>query len=85
MDLENIQHVLAELANANDPTFANFAAQVNSIVEQAKSGELSNEEASEILADAERQLAILEDMSQLALKEKLHACITGLIMIAKAV
>lgn len=85
MDLENIQHVLAELANANDPTFANFAAQINSIVEQAKSGELSKEEASEILADAERQLAILEDMSQLALKEKLNACITGLIMIAKAV
>jgi hypothetical protein len=85
MSLDNIQSQLAEIANAGDETFANFAQQINTIVEQAKSGQMSNSEVEEIMADAQSQLAILEDMSQLALKEKLNACINGLIMIAKAV
>ena len=85
MSLDNIQTSLAEIANAGDETFANFANQIQQIVEQAKAGQMSNSEVAEIMADAQSQLAILEDMSQLALKEKLNACINGLIMIAKAV
>lgn len=85
MSLDNIQSQLAEIANAGDETFANFANQIQQIVEQAKAGQMSNSEVEEIMADAQSQLAILEDMSQLALKEKLNACINGLIMIAKAV
>ena len=85
MSLDNIQVVLADIANSGDETFANFAKQINEIVEQAKSGQMSNEEIAEIMADAQSQLVILEDMSQLAFKEKLNACINGLIMIAKAV
>jgi hypothetical protein len=61
------------------------AISIDSIVEQAKAGSMSNEEVAEIMADAQRQLAILEDMSDLAFKEKLNAIITGLITIAKAV
>lgn len=85
MSLENIQTVLADIANASDPTFSQFANDINQIVEQAKVGQMSNAEVKEILEDAQRQLAILEDMSQLAFKEKLNACITGLITIAGAV
>jgi hypothetical protein len=82
MSLDNIQSSLAEIVNSGDPTFANFANEINSIVEQAKSGQMSNAEVAEILADAQRQLAILEDMSQLAFKEKLNTAINGLILIA---
>jgi hypothetical protein len=43
---------------------------------------MTSAEAKEILEDAQRQLVILEDMSQLALKEKLNTIITGLITLA---
>jgi hypothetical protein len=85
MSLEQIQHSLAEVVNSGDPTFATFAQQINEIVEQAKAGQMSNEEVAEIMRDAQRQLAILEDMSQLALKEKLNTAIHGLIAIAGVV
>lgn len=85
MSLDNIQSSLAEIINSGDPTFANFANEINSIVEQAKSGQMSNAEVAEILADAQRQLAILEDMSQLAFKEKLNTAINGLILIATTI
>ena len=46
---------------------------------------MSPQDTAEILRDAQRQLAILDDMSALSFKETLNACITGLIMIAGAV
>jgi hypothetical protein len=85
MNLDNIQTVLAEIANSGDPTFSQFANDINQVVEQAKVGQMSNAEVKEILEDAQRQLAILNDMTQLSFKEKLNACITGLITIAGAV
>ena len=85
MNLNEIQSHLASIANSGDPVFAEFARNIDSIVEQAKAGSMSNDEVAEIMADAQRQLAILEDMSDLAFKEKLNAIITGLITIAKAV
>jgi hypothetical protein len=85
MTLDNIQTNLAEIVNSGDPVFAEFANNINSVVEQAKSGQMSNEEVAEIMRDAQSQLAILQDMSDLAFKEKLNVLITGLITIAKAV
>ena len=85
MNLTEIQGHLATIANSGDPVFAEFARNIDSIVEQAKSGQMSNAEVEEIMADAQRQLAILEDMSDLAFKEKLNVLITGLITIARAV
>jgi hypothetical protein len=85
MNLDNIQTVLAEIANSGDPTFSQFANDINQVVEQAKVGQMSNSEVAEILKDAQRQLAILEDMTQLSFKEKLNACINGLITIACAI
>ena len=85
MNLDNIQSQLAEIANAGDPTFSKFAQDINQIVEQAKSGQMSGAEVAEIMRDAQSQLAILEDMSDLAFKEKLNVAINGLITIALAV
>jgi hypothetical protein len=85
MNLNEIQTQLADIANSGDDTFGNFAIQIQQIVEQAKAGQMSNAEVAEIMADAQRQLAILEDMSQLAFKEKLNTLITGIIFIASAV
>jgi hypothetical protein len=85
MTLDEIQSQLAAMTNAGDPTFSKFANDINQIVEQAKVGQLSNADVAEILRDAQSQLAILEDMSQLSFKETLNTCITGLIMIAGAV
>lgn len=85
MTLDNLQHGLAEIANSGDETFATFAQQINEVVEQAKAGQMTGQETKEILEDAQRQLAILEDMSQLALKEKLNTVITGLITLAAVV
>lgn len=85
MTLDNIQQTLAEIANSGDPVFAEFANNINSIVEQAKAGSMSNEEVAEIMRDAQSQLSILQDMSDLAFKEKLNVVITGLITIASAV
>lgn len=85
MNLTEIQTHLADIVNSGDPVFAEFANNINSVVEQAKAGQMSNAEIEEIMADAQRQLAILEDMSDLAFKEKLNVLITGLITIARAV
>ena len=85
MNLDEIQHQLAAMANAGDPTFSKFANDINSIVEQAKSGQLSGADTAEILRDAQSQLAILEDMTQLSFKETLNTCINGLILIAATV
>jgi len=85
MTLDEIQHQLTAMARAGDPTFSKFANDINQVVEQAKVGQLSNADVAEILKDAQNQLSILEDMSQLSFKETLNTCITGLIMIAGAV
>jgi hypothetical protein len=85
MSLDQIQHTLANIANSGDPTFSQFANDVNQVVEQAKAGQMTNAEVAEILKDAQRQLAILDDMSELAFKETLNTCIAGLITIAAAV
>jgi hypothetical protein len=85
MNLDSLQHELAEIVNSGDPIFVTFAQQINEIVEQAKAGQMTGPEAKEILEDAQRQLGILEDMSQLALKEKLNTVITGLIKLAALV
>jgi hypothetical protein len=85
MNLDQIEHGLAEIANSGDETFANFANQISAIVAQAKAGQMSNEEVAEIMRDAQSQLAILEEMSAMQFKEKLNTLITGIIFIATAV
>ena len=85
MNLDQIYAELTELANSGDPTFANAANFCGQLAQQAQAGQMSNEELTETLQDVQRQMNIIQDMSQMALKEKLNTCINGLIAIASAV
>ncbi len=85
MDLNQLQQQLADLVNSGDPVFAQAAANIQQMVEAAKAGQLSPAELKEILLDQQRQLSVIDEMSQLEFKEKLNTILTGLITIASAV
>jgi len=85
MTLDDINNQLAALANSGDPTFANAATYVAQATAAAQAGQMSPTDLAEMLKDMQRQLDIVQDMSQLAYKETLNNCINGLIMIAGAV
>jgi hypothetical protein len=85
MTVDELQQQLADLVNSGDEVFASAAANVNLLTEQAKAGEISSAELKEILEDMQRQLSIIDDMSQLSLKEQLNTILTGLITIASVV
>jgi hypothetical protein len=85
MTLDELQQQLADLASSNDPVFADAANNIQLMVEAAKSGQLSSVELKEILLDQQRQLSIIDEMSQLSFKEQLNTILTGLIIIASAV
>lgn len=85
MDLNQLQHALADLANSGDPVFANAANNIQQMVEATKAGQLAPAELKEILLDQQRQLEVVSEMSQLQFKETLNTILTGLITIASAV
>ena len=85
MDLNQLQQQLADLVNSGDPVFAQAAANIQQMVEAAKAGQLSPAELKEILLDQQRQLSVIDEMSQLEFKEKFNTILTGLITIASAV
>jgi len=85
MDLNQLQQQLADLANSGDPVFAQAANNIQQMVEAAKAGQLSSAELKEILLDQQRQLSVVNEMSQLQFKEQLNTILTGLITIASAV
>ena len=85
MTLDDINNQLATLANSGDPTFANAAQYVAQATQAAQSGQLSPQELAETLKDLQRQMDIIQDMSQLQFKETLNTCINGLLIIAGAV
>lgn len=85
MTLDDINQELANLANCGDPTFANAAQYVAQATAAAQAGQLSPQDLAETLRDMQRQMDIIQDMSQLAFKEKLNTLINGIIFIAGAV
>lgn len=85
MTLDDINQQLAALANCGDPTFANAAMYVAQATQAAQAGQMSPSELAETLKDLQRQMDIIQDMSQLAYKEKLNTLINGLITIAGVV
>ena len=84
MTLDELQQGLADLANSGDPVFANAANNIQQMVEAAKAGQLQSAELKEILEDMQRQLSIINEMSQLEFKEKLNTVINCIITIASA-
>jgi len=85
MTLDDINNQLAALVNSGDPTFANAAQYVAQATQAAQSGQLSPQELAETLKDVQRQMEIIQDMSQLQSKETLNTCINGLLLIAGAI
>ena len=85
MTLEELEQQLMQIAVSRDEVFSFAAQQIQVLVASAKSGELSSAELKEILEDQQRQLAIIDDMSELQFKEQLNTILTGLITIASAV
>jgi ketopantoate reductase len=85
MTLDDINNQLAQLANCGDPTFAQAATYIGQATAAAQAGQMSPQDLAEILKDAQRQLDIVQDMSQLQFKETLNTCINGLITIIGAV
>jgi hypothetical protein len=85
MTLDELQQQLADLTNSGDPVFAQAAYNIQQMVEAAKAGQLSSPELKEILLDQQRQLSVVNEMSQLRFKEQLNTILTGLIIIASVV
>ena len=82
MTLDELEQQLADLSNCGDPIFAQAAQYISQATAAAKAGQMSSAELTEILKDTQRQLDIVQDMSQLQFKEILNTIITGLLTIA---
>ena len=82
MTLDEINQELANLANCGDETFANAAQYVAQATAAAQAGQMSPQDLAGTLRDMQRQLDIIQDMSQLEFKEKLNTLINGIIFIA---
>lgn len=82
MNLDEINQRLTGLVNSGDPAFAGAAQFVQQVIQQAHSGAMSPAEAGDMVRDIQRQMEIIDNESQLALKEELHTIINGLINVA---
>lgn len=85
MNIEQINQGLADLANSGDPVFAQAAAYVADLVNQAQMGQLPVTDLAELVKDVQRQNDIIDNMSQLQFKEKLNVLINGIIALAGVV
>jgi hypothetical protein len=85
MNIDQINQELANLVNSGDPVFATAANQVAQMTAAAQAGQLSTVELAELLKDMQRQLDIIQDMSQLKFKETLNTIITGLLSLAAVI
>jgi polyhydroxyalkanoate synthesis regulator phasin len=84
MTLDDINQSLANLVNSGDQQFASAAQYVQQVVQQVQSGQLDPADAKEVLGDIQKQLDIIDDMGQMALKETMNTVINGLIALAGA-
>ena len=78
MTLDDIYHELTMLATYGDESFKQAATYVMQATQQAQAGQLSTDDLAEILKDTQRQLDVINEMSQLQFKETLNTCISGI-------
>ena len=81
--LEN--EVLHILNNPDDENTRMVATATAAYTEELRAGNISQTEYSELLQDLQRQIIIVENMSQFETKQRLNTAITALITIASAV
>lgn len=84
MTIDDINQQLANLINSGDPAFANAAQFVKQTIDMIHNGQMSASEAQEVLQDVQRQMDVIQDMKQMAMKETLNTIINGVITLASA-
>ena len=77
--------VLHILNNPDDENTRMVATATAAYGEELRAGNISQAEYAELLRDLQRQLIIIENMSQFETKQRLNTAITALVAIASAV
>ena len=85
MNMDQINQALSDLANSGDPAFAQAAQNIQQATQAAQAGQFSTQDLAELLKDTQRQLDVVQEMSQLQFKETLNTVISGLLTIIGAV
>jgi predicted RNA-binding protein with EMAP domain len=82
LTIDDINQQLANLVTAGDPEFVQAAQYVQQLVQQVQASQLSPQDMAELLKDVQRNMEVIQDAGQLALKEQLNTIINGLFVIA---
>ena len=77
--------VLHIINNPDDDNTRMVATATNAYTEELKAGNISQAEYAELLRDLQRQIIIVENMSQFETKQRLNTAITALVAIASVV
>ena len=77
--------VLHILNNPDDENTRMVATATRAYTEELQAGNISQSEYAELLRDLQRQIIIVENMSQFETKQRLNTAITALVAIASAV
>ena len=77
--------VLHVLNNPDDENTRMVATATAAYGEELRAGNISQSEYAELLQDLQRQITIVENMSQFETKQRLNTAITALVAIASAV
>ena len=77
--------VLHILNNPDDENTRMVATATAAYTEELRAGNISQSEYAELLRDLQRQITIIEHMSQFETKQRLNTAITALVTIASAV
>jgi RNA polymerase-interacting CarD/CdnL/TRCF family regulator len=77
--------VLHILNNPDDDNTRMVATATAAYTEELRAGNVSQAEYAELLRDLQRQITIVENMSQFETKQRLNTAITALVAIASAV
>lgn len=80
----DIEQYLLACLGSEDATIKSAAVLTHQYTAQFRSGQISKEEYTEILADIDRSAVISNHMSDMEAKEMLHTALHGLIAVASA-
>lgn len=77
--------ILTVLNNPDDENTRMVATATAAYTEELRAGNISQAEYTELLQDLQRQIVIVENMSQFETKQRLNTAITALITLASVV
>ena len=77
--------VLHIINNPDDENTRMVAVATGAYTEELKAGNISKSEYADLLLDLQRQITIVENMSQFETKQRLNTAITALVALASAV